>query len=377
MKKTSTFLISIFFIWLSGCAAFGVPYTSDPYEKLGLAKELFNRQGRPLPAERLIREAIEICNKTNDSKCQAEAYFAYSSFFKSPSVEKWRKNYQRNGFMDETATFETRLAKSEEYFNKAISLNPEIYLNRGIAYYDNGQLELAFSDFDKTIALAPKSEWAYVNRGAIYDERGQYDQAIADYDKAIFLKPDFAKAYNNRGNSYRTKGQYDHAIADYDKAVSLDQNDSRTYLNRGFTFFYMRQFDQAVNDFERAAKINPDDAYPHVWIYLASFRKGLDGRATFKNKSHGLDLKKGLGPLISLYFDELSPKEMVKKTEDSIDGYQAVEFFHIGQYYLLKANKPKAMEMFRRAIIATDAPGVFEHEAAKMELERILKGTRK
>jgi lipoprotein NlpI len=365
-KRSIYFLI----VWLSGCAAVGIPSTSDPYEKLGWAKELFDRQRRPLPAERLIREAIEICKKRNDVECQAEGYYTYSLFFKSPAIKKWGKNYRRNGFMDETASFETRLAKSEEYFNKAISLNPEIYEKRGISYYENGQFDLAFADFDKAVELAPKSEWAYVNRGAIYNDRGQYDQAIADYDQAIFLKPDFAKAYNNRGNSHRSKGQFEKAVADYDKAISIDQNDSRTYLNRGFTFFYMGSLDQAVRDFERATEISPDDPYPYVWFYLASYRRGVDGKATFKTRSQGLDLKKGLGSLISLYFGDLSPEEMLEKTEHSINGYRTVEYFHIGQYYLLKANKPKAVELFRKAI-AAGTLGVLEYDAAKLELERL------
>jgi hypothetical protein len=43
-----------------GCSAIGVPKSSDPATKLRQANELFVKQDRPLPAERLIQEALEL-----------------------------------------------------------------------------------------------------------------------------------------------------------------------------------------------------------------------------------------------------------------------------------------------------------------------------
>jgi len=119
-------LFSIILIWLSGCAAMGVPYTSDPIEKLKWACGLFDYAERPLPAESLIREAIEICQKTNDSECLAQAYLTYGLFFRSLSLTGIYKNhYKKNGFWEKTATYETRFAKSDEYFEKALALKPK------------------------------------------------------------------------------------------------------------------------------------------------------------------------------------------------------------------------------------------------------------
>ena len=59
---------------LSGCAAAGVPYTSDPAAKLADAAQLFDIQGRPLPAEKLIVEALDQYKDTNNQLGLAEAY---------------------------------------------------------------------------------------------------------------------------------------------------------------------------------------------------------------------------------------------------------------------------------------------------------------
>ncbi len=44
----------------------------------------------------------------------------------------------------------------------------------------------------------PQEHVFYNNRGIAYGEKGDVDLAIKDFDKAIDLKPDYAFAYNNR-----------------------------------------------------------------------------------------------------------------------------------------------------------------------------------
>jgi len=104
----------------AGCAAFGVPATSDSAGKLRDATALFDRQDRPLPAERLIREALEVYQRNGDQLGVAEAYRTYGFFFRARSVGgKWSKFYRDNGFLDRSATFDTRYMKSIEYFEMA------------------------------------------------------------------------------------------------------------------------------------------------------------------------------------------------------------------------------------------------------------------
>lgn len=140
LKQVIT-LVAVLF--LSGCAAMGVPETNDPREKLKWATELFDRQMRPLPAERLINEAISICTQNNDRECLAEAYTRYGFFFRSTAIEKWHKVYQEKGFQDKTATYDRRHLKSKEYFEKSIPIWAELerfdglthaYLNIAFAY---------------------------------------------------------------------------------------------------------------------------------------------------------------------------------------------------------------------------------------------------
>lgn len=142
------YIRKVILIWsiflLTACAAALVPVTNDPMKKLAWASELFDRQQRPLPAEKLIVEAIDICSKENNVNCLGKANLTYGFFFRSPSIVKWEKIYKENGFIDKTANYANRLIKSKEYIESAITYYDRAnnfgaltnaYLNLGFSYY--------------------------------------------------------------------------------------------------------------------------------------------------------------------------------------------------------------------------------------------------
>lgn len=146
---------------LAGCAGVGVVATSDPNVKLSDASYLFDKQDRPLIAERLIREAIEICEAKSDQLCLAEGYRTYGFFFRSPSIYgKWAAHYQKDGFLEKSATFDSRYSKSIEYFEKAhqiftklerFDMLTNINLSLGHTYERMGDLKLACQAYDASL----------------------------------------------------------------------------------------------------------------------------------------------------------------------------------------------------------------------------------
>jgi len=141
-----------------GCSAAMVPYTKDPQKKLANAKDLFDFQDRPLPAERLLVEAITSFKKSKDDVGLADAYRLYGFFFQSEAVERWEHVYRRQGFLDKTATFEGRKNKALQYFEEARALYSEhhvydrmtnVDLNLGFAYERNRQWPEACKEFDR------------------------------------------------------------------------------------------------------------------------------------------------------------------------------------------------------------------------------------
>jgi len=75
-SKRRLIVVFLLFILLDGCAAYLVPETKDPKDKLSWARSLINT-GRPLPAEKLINESIEIYSRENNMAMLGEAYWLY------------------------------------------------------------------------------------------------------------------------------------------------------------------------------------------------------------------------------------------------------------------------------------------------------------
>lgn len=97
-----------------GCAAAGVPNTSDPNKKLSNAYYLMNSEGRALPAENLGLEALADFKAANDMYGVAEAEHFLGTFYKSGVYRAYSDFYKKHDEYDPTAT------KSIFHFNNAI-----------------------------------------------------------------------------------------------------------------------------------------------------------------------------------------------------------------------------------------------------------------
>lgn len=101
-------------ILILGCAAAGVPYTSDPTEKLNNAYYLMNSEGRALPAEKLGLEALADFKAANDIYGEAEAEHFLGTFYKSRVYRSYSDFYIKHNEYDPTAQ------KSISHFDNAI-----------------------------------------------------------------------------------------------------------------------------------------------------------------------------------------------------------------------------------------------------------------
>ena len=166
-------VVVLAFAILNGCSAMIVPATSDPSKKIEYAYILFDEQQRPLPAEQLIKESVEVYKQENNEMGLAEAYRAYGFFFRSPAVKKWRKHYESDGFVDKTATYINRYDKSIEYFDQSAKLFVKnnkydkvtnVYLNMGFTYEFAGRNEKACESYKAS--LDSNARFAKDNPGA-------------------------------------------------------------------------------------------------------------------------------------------------------------------------------------------------------------------
>ena len=123
-------------------------------------------------------------------------------------------------------------------YGKALESNPDewlltnIYLNRGIAYYELEDYEEAIEDFNRSIDVDPNYALAFNIRAMAYNQVERWGEALTDLDKAIELDPSSALYYKNRGSLYHQFGYFDSAITNYDKALQISPNDQQVIQRR-------------------------------------------------------------------------------------------------------------------------------------------------
>lgn len=128
----------------------------------------------------------------------------------------------------------------------------EIYLQRGLAYWQQQQPRLAYEDFDHAIALIPGNAEAYGHRGLLRYEQGDSQGALADWAQALHHKPNHATVRYHRGLLYLQQQRYEDALADFDVALQQNPLLAEAYLHRGKVKQHLGDSDGAAKDWELA-----------------------------------------------------------------------------------------------------------------------------
>jgi tetratricopeptide (TPR) repeat protein len=145
-------------------------------------------------------------------------------------------------------------------FNKALQLDPRLaagYIKRGNLYLDRNDLDRAIADYSAAIRIDPQNAAPYMNRGLAYTKQGAYEAVIADCTEAVRLDPKLAAAYSIRAAALWERGDRHRAIADYNLALRNDPKNALAYNGRGLAYAEEGDFDHAINDYTQALKNEP------------------------------------------------------------------------------------------------------------------------
>jgi tetratricopeptide (TPR) repeat protein len=144
-------------------------------------------------------------------------------------------------------------------YTKAIDQSPadmkyKFYLLRGMAYRNQGNIDLAIKDFGTSIQMRPTPD-AYLRRGEMYFEKGTYNIAEHDFSEAIEVNPSH-EAYKLRGLTYLVLGNLDMAIVDGTEIIKMAPNASESYNIRMEAYAQIGKAALAREDARRALTLD-------------------------------------------------------------------------------------------------------------------------
>lgn len=171
-------------------------------------------------------------------------------------------SYAVRGFIYSNIKNDIQRAWSD--FERALALNPinhSALSGRGSILLQRHDLDLAILDFQKIVSLnvhIHTKARAFNSLGIAYEAKGDLQKARLNYSLAIESKPDEADFYFNRGTFFAKHGYPDEAILDAEKAMTIEPSASRNYSVRGHAFLAKRQPDKAIADFTKAISLDPN-----------------------------------------------------------------------------------------------------------------------
>jgi len=160
-----------------------------------------------------------------------------------------------------------------------------------------GDYNFAIAAFNLLIERHPENAIDYNNRGLVYFQSGEVQKAVGDLNKALQLNPGLASAYNNRANYYAVTGDLEAALLDYEKALDLNPSHIRAWINRGITLRDLGEYAEAIDNFETALFFGKLETHIlaekgrtyHLWgewnCAIADYNRALEKLATCVNQT--------------------------------------------------------------------------------------------
>ena len=188
-------------------------------------------------------------------------------------------------------------------FSSVLKRNPNVVAalnNRGNAYNNIRNYELAIKDFNRGLELQPNFLYLYNNRAQAYHQLDSNNLALQDLEKAITLDPRYLEAYLNKAQVLLSLDEIPQAIEVYSKACEIAPYRSMIYISRAEAYLKINKTQEALADYTKAVEVHPEN-------YIAYYELG---RIYSKNEElqkalFNFEKAKALHPIMPEVYNEL------------------------------------------------------------------------
>jgi tetratricopeptide (TPR) repeat protein len=172
-----------------------------------------------------------------------------------------QENYQEYMTRGETLLSAGKMEKALEYFQKAEKEDPhhvELYINMGMIYANQDQLDTAEKIFKKALLVDKKCGEAYFHLGCVAGLKGDLIQGIRYLDTAQADGYENSQLYFTLGLMYEEQVNTSMALRNYNKALGLDPARADVHLQKGNLLIREERREEAVEAFGVMVQNCPD-----------------------------------------------------------------------------------------------------------------------
>ena len=144
---------------------------------------------------------------------------------------------------------------------RALKLEPDAWKTHrqlGKLYRQQGQLDLALTHLQQSIAIQPQIGEIHSDVGLTLAQLGKWDEAIAAYSRSIQIKPEQPWSYFKLAALQEKQHDFAAATESLHRAIEYNPNNSLFYRNLAQVQQLRGNLDESIVAYRQAIKTNPD-----------------------------------------------------------------------------------------------------------------------
>jgi rhomboid protease GluP len=174
------------------------------------------------------------------------------------------------------------LDEATAQLQKAVQKQPDkIQLRFALAkaYLMKSQFPQARDEFQRVLALDPRSEDALHGLAYCFYAEKQFPQARDVYSRLLALDTNSAIAHSGLGMVDGAEGKYADAVREYSASAALNPSQQGIYYNLGQAYAGLKQFDSAIAAYQKEQELSGDDPAIEHALAEAYRAKGMSKEA--------------------------------------------------------------------------------------------------
>ena len=158
--------------------------------------------------------------------------------------------YQARKYSDATAIFERYTEQRPD--------NAWGHYMLGLSAWKSGDLAKSEQAFEKALSIDPHHVKSLVNLSRVFIDQKRHDDAVDRLTRAAEIDPESIEVYRLLGRTYHAQGKTDEAVDAYRRAIELNELDAWSMNNLGLLFLETQRADEALPLLAKAVELRKD-----------------------------------------------------------------------------------------------------------------------